>query len=385
MKIQTLQIKDLTPDPQNARQHDDKNLKAIQGSLKEFGQRKPIVITEEGVIVAGNGTVEAAKRLGWLEIQAVTVPGDWTPEQTKAFALADNRTAELASWSPEVLASQLVELEAAGFEIEEFGFEKIEVAEEPREIVEDEIPELAPKRVSLGDVWELGEHRVMCGDSTDSKTVQKLMNGSKADLVLTDPPFGNDLGYGRGELGHRFILNDSTTKVLEEMFTPIDESLKEDTHCLVWIQWRTFSILEKAFSKYKLKTVVVWDKKQPGLGAGLAEQYEMLCVFIKGKATQNAFTGNVWSISREHSKRSESEHPHKKPIEVLAKALDLTSKRKDLVVDLFLGSGSTLIACEQTDRTCYGMELDPKYCDVILTRWETLTGQKAELLDSKTP
>ena len=120
MKIETLQIKDLTPDPANARQHDEKNLKAIQGSLKNFGQRKPIVLSEGGVIVAGNGTVEAAKRLGWLEIQAVRVPGDWTPEQTKAFALADNRTAELATWSPEVLASQLLELEEANFVIEDF-------------------------------------------------------------------------------------------------------------------------------------------------------------------------------------------------------------------------------------------------------------------------
>ena len=164
MKIETLQIKDLTPDPQNARQHDEKNLKAIQGSLNQFGQRKPIVITEAGVIVAGNGTVEAAKRLGWTKIDAVRVPGDWTPEQTKAFALADNRTAELAAWSPEVLASQLVELEAAGFEIEEFGFEKIEVAEQPREIIEDEVPESAPQRSSLGDVWQLGRHRLMVGD-----------------------------------------------------------------------------------------------------------------------------------------------------------------------------------------------------------------------------
>jgi site-specific DNA-methyltransferase (adenine-specific) len=124
MKIETLQIKDLTPDPNNARQHDDKNLKAIQGSLKQFGQRKPIVITEDGVIVAGNGTVEAAKRLGWLELQPVRVPCDLTPEQTKAFALADNRTAELAAWTPEVLAAQLVELEASGFQIEDFGFVK---------------------------------------------------------------------------------------------------------------------------------------------------------------------------------------------------------------------------------------------------------------------
>jgi ParB-like chromosome segregation protein Spo0J len=132
MKIETLQIKDLTPDPQNARQHDDKNLKAIQGSLKEFGQRKPIVITEAGVIVAGNGTVEAAKRLGWLKIDAVKVPANWTPEQIKAFALADNRTAELASWSSIVLAEQLLELEEANFVIEEFGFAKEEVSEASR-------------------------------------------------------------------------------------------------------------------------------------------------------------------------------------------------------------------------------------------------------------
>jgi ParB-like chromosome segregation protein Spo0J len=132
MKIETLQIKDLTPDPNNARQHDDKNLKAIQGSLKEFGQRKPIVITEAGVIVAGNGTVEAAKRLGWLKIDAVKVPANWTPEQIKAFALADNRTAELASWSSIVLAEQLLELEEANFVIEEFGFAKEEVSEASR-------------------------------------------------------------------------------------------------------------------------------------------------------------------------------------------------------------------------------------------------------------
>jgi DNA modification methylase len=379
MKIETLPIKDLTPDPTNARQHDEKNLKAIQGSLKEFGQRKPIVLTESGVIVAGNGTVEAAKRLGWTTIEAVRVPKDWTADQVKAFALADNRTAELANWDEQVMASQLLELDAAGFDIAEFGFEAVE-PEVEKDIIEDEVPESAPARTALGDIWILGRHRLMCGDSTDKATVLKLMDNSKADLVLTDPPFGNDLGYGRGQLGERYILNDRTTDVLERMFEPINASLKNNAHCLVWIQWRTFSVLEKAMSKYKLRTVVVWDKKQAGLsGGGFAEQYEMLCVFIKGKATQNAYSGNVWSISREHGKRSEIEHPHKKPIEVLNKALDLTSKPKNLILDLFGGSGSTLIACEQTDRTCYMMELDPKYCDVIIQRWENLTGQKAVL------
>jgi ParB-like chromosome segregation protein Spo0J len=140
MKIETLQIKELTPDPDNARQHDEKNLKAIQGSLKEFGQRKPIVITQAGVIVAGNGTVEAAKRLGWLEIQAVRVPGDWTPNQIKAFALADNRTAELASWNMEVLDEQLWELEQEELDVTVLGFESRVVAEveDPFTLLKDE-------------------------------------------------------------------------------------------------------------------------------------------------------------------------------------------------------------------------------------------------------
>jgi ParB-like chromosome segregation protein Spo0J len=141
MNIENLRIADLTPDPQNARQHDDKNLKAIEGSLKEFGQRKPIVITEAGVIVAGNGTVEAAKRLGWTHIETVKVPADWSQDQVKAFALADNRTAELATWSPQVLAAQLIELESAGFEIAEFGFDKVEPPINPDLVADDNIPE----------------------------------------------------------------------------------------------------------------------------------------------------------------------------------------------------------------------------------------------------
>ena len=190
MKLENLRIADLTPDPQNARQHDDKNLKAIMGSLKEFGQRKPIVITEAGVIVAGNGTVEAAKRLGWLDIEVVRVPSDWTDDQVKAFAIADNRTAELANWNQEVLTSQLLELEAEGWELAEFGFEAFELPDEDKPIIEDEIPESAPSRVALGDIWQLGNHRLMCGDATDLLNLAILMGDKKAHLVLTDPPYG---------------------------------------------------------------------------------------------------------------------------------------------------------------------------------------------------
>jgi ParB-like chromosome segregation protein Spo0J len=174
MKIETLQIKDLTPDPENARQHDDKNLKAIQGSLKEFGQRKPIVITEDGVIVAGNGTVEAAKRLGWLQIEAVRVPGDWTPEQTKAFALADNRTAELANWDKEVLAAQLIELEEANFEIADFGFLK---EQESKEV------ELDVNSINVKDTFEVV---IECKDEFEQQDfLERFMNeGLKVRAII---------------------------------------------------------------------------------------------------------------------------------------------------------------------------------------------------------
>jgi len=383
MIIETVLIDDLDLDPRNARKHDSKNLKAIADSLEQFGQRKPIVVWGK-TVVAGNGTMAAARSLGWTEITVARVPDDWSADQVKAYALADNRSAELAEWDEQVLTEQLKELELAEWDLETLGFDA--TVEPLQDVVEDEMPEVIDSKAKLGDVWKLGKHRLVCGDATDTATVQKLMAGTKADLVLTDPPFGNGVTgsdkYGRGQLGARQILGDSNTQVLNSFFDPIDSVLKTNSHCLVWIQWRTFAELQKAFANYNLRTVVVWDKKQAGLsGGGFAEQYEMLCVFIKGKATQNAYSGNVWSMSREHSNRSEMEHPHKKPIEVLVKAIELTSQRKDTVLDLFGGSGSTLIACEQTDRTCFMMELDPKYVDVIIARWEKLTGQQAQLIE----
>jgi site-specific DNA-methyltransferase (adenine-specific) len=378
MKIETLQIKDLTPDPQNARQHDDKNLKAIQGSLKEFGQRKPIVITEAGVIVAGNGTVEAAKRLGWLKIDAVRVPGDWTPEQTKAFALADNRTAELAAWSPEVLASQLVELEAAGFEIEEFGFEKIEVAEEPREIVEDKVPESAPQRSSLGDVWQLGRHRLMVGDSFNLDSVEKLMNGEKAELVFCDPPYGMNL-----DADYSKMVNTKIGLTGKKYSNIIDDNKDFDPSFILDFFSYCEEIVLFGFDYYADKlpagTPLVWDKRvEEKFDSVIGSAFELIWSKKKRKREIIRHEYSSWGARFADGNKA---HPTMKPVGMLTKVLDLT--KGNLVVDLFLGSGSTLIACEQTDRTCYGMELDPKYCDVIIARWESLTGQTAQLL-SKT-
>jgi DNA modification methylase len=383
MKIQTLQIKDLTPDPNNARQHDEKNLKAIQGSLKEFGQRKPIVITEDGVIVAGNGTVEAAKRLGWLEIQAVTVPGDWTPEQTKAFALADNRTAELAAWSPEVLASQLVELEAAGFEIEEFGFEKIEVAEEPREIVEDEVPESAPQRSSLGDVWQLGRHRLMVGDSFSKSDVDKLMDNQTADMVFTDPPYGMNLDTDYSKMGS----NRSYSEVIGDN-KQFDASFLLDyfSKCKEVFLWGADYYVETLSREYpNLGSWIIWDKYSDERVGLLDGKFGSAFETCWSKQVHRRELARVLVTTNYTARGDETRvHPTQKPVALAKWFFDRYGKNANNVVDLFGGSGFTLIACEQLGKTAFVMELDPKYCDVILTRWETLTGQTAKLV-SKTP
>jgi len=366
MKIETLRIADLTPDPENARQHDEKNLKAIQGSLKEFGQRKPIVITEAGVIVAGNGTVEAAKRLGWLEIQAVKVPKDWTASQTKAFALADNRTAELAAWSPEVLSSQLLELEEAGFEIEEFGFEKIQEASSF--VADDDEPialEQVEKRVKLGQVWKLGNHRIICGDSNDTSVIDKLLEGKKLDAIIQDPPYGvlavewdrplsqTDLDialkYSNGPV---FMFN--ATK--PSLFSGVLDLEPQADRIMVWRM--TAGITGKGGLFWTWQPVFVWNASKKMIGWDSIE-FESAAPDRTGQ------------------------HLTQKPIGLIRKYIT-SIPELETVGDFFLGSGTTLLAAELENKTCFGVEFSPEYCDVVLDRWEKLTGKKAELLDSKT-
>jgi DNA modification methylase len=382
MKLENLRIADLTPDPQNARQHDDKNLKAIMGSLKEFGQRKPIVITEAGTIVAGNGTVEAAKRLGWTDIEVVKVPGDWTDAQVKAFAIADNRTAELANWNQEVLTSQLLELEAEGWELAEFGFEAFQLPDEDKPIIEDEIPESAPGRVALGDIWQLGNHRLMCGDATDLLNLAILMGDKKADLVLTDPPYGVSYQSNMREKSKKFDVLANDDVVLD-----IAPSIKTYSAgwVFVWTSWKVLNLwLEKLESFGYPTNMIIWDKGGGGIGdleKTFASDYEVALVWHNNQKLTSKRIGSVWSINKDGS--SQYLHPTQKPVALSAMAIEHTTNKGNLVLDIFGGSGSTLIAAEQTKRTCYMMELDPKYCDVIIERWEKLTGQKAELLPAK--
>lgn len=378
----------ITFDKKNYRKHSEQNKKRIRKSLTECGAGRSVLVDKDGCLIAGNGVYEQAEKMG---IKTRVVETDGTElvvvkrtdigtddPKRKTLALADNATSDNVEWDMEAIGADFDLVNIA----DDWGISvDMTVEQEPQEAQEDDFDEEKDPVATIckeGDVWQLGEHRLMCGDSTKAEDVARLMDGQKADLCFTDPPFGNDLGYGRGQLGERRIANDEDTDILYHAFSTIDEALKNNTHCLVWIQWRTFSELEKAFNKYKLRTVVVWDKMQAGLsGGGFAEQYEMCCVFIKGHATQNHYSGNIWQVPRIHAKRENMPHPHQKPIEVLAKGFDMCSKQGDIVLDLFGGSGSTLIAAEQLGRKCYMMELDPHYCDVIIARWEKLTGQKA--------
>jgi site-specific DNA-methyltransferase (adenine-specific) len=390
MKIETLAIADLIPDPQNARQHDDKNIKAIEGSLSQFGQRKPIVITEAGVIVAGNGTVEAAKRLGWTQIDVVKVPDDWTADKIKAFAIADNRTAELATWNQEVLTSQLLELENEGWELAEFGFEPLEMPVNPDDLVEDEIPDSAPGRSALGDVWQLGKHRLMCGDSVDDDSVDKLLDGNIVDLVFTDPPYGVAYTGGLqfksdGEVvkNNREMIENDDIDIYEDVMRQLARVAQGPTY--IWFAGTKAASLYQAAEKYgEIHALIIWVKNggYGALNANYKQKHEP-CLYWKPKGKTLNFIGattetTIWNIDKDGKNKL---HPTQKPISLAAKAIG--NHKCNTVLDLFGGSGSTLIAAEEMNKTAFVMELDPKYCDVIIERWERLTGQKAELLPAK--
>ena len=386
MNIQKLSIAQLSLDPQNARKHSQRNLDAIAASLDKFGQRKPIVI-HKGVILAGNGTVEAAKSLGWTDIDAVEVPSEWDDETAKAFALADNRSAELAEWDESILAKQLLELDAGGWDINELGFELPQVVESET-IDEDDIPEVIDPVTKPGDVWKLGEHRLVCGDSTDVGTYDKLLGEEKVDLVWTDPPYG--VSYVGKTKDALTIENDTLNlaeleEFLRSAFNAIFTATKPGACWYVAAPsgniFQSFSIPLSELDVWRHTLVWVKDTLVMGRADYHYKHESIFYGWTPGAAHQtppDRKQDTVWEIPRPKANR---EHPTMKPIELIVRAINNSSRANDLVLDSFGGSGSTLIACEQTHRKARLIELDPKYCDVIVKRWETITGQKAELLN----
>ena len=377
-----ISITDLSLDPKNARKHSARNLEAIATSLEKFGQRKPIVV-HRGVVLAGNGTLEAAKSLGWTEIDVAEVPDDWDNDTAKAYALADNRTAELAEWDENELAKQLLELQDADWDIKELGFEVPALSDIDGDEDEDEVPEPPVKpKTKLGDIYQLGRHRLMCGDSTDEATVNRLMNGAKADMVFTDPPYGMDLDTDYTKMGDGGKKHDKV--IADNQQFNAQQILKMFDYCKEVFLWGADYYIETLNRQYPdLGSWVIWDKYSDSERKGLLDgRFGSSFETCWSKTKHKREIARVLVTTNYTARGDETRiHPTQKPVALALWFFERWAKDGTNIVDLFLGSGSTLIACEQANKNCYGMELDPKYCDVIVTRWENLTGLKAELVN----
>jgi len=367
----------ITPYHKNAKKHPTKQIEQIANSIKEFGMNQPIVVDKQGVIIVGHGRYEALKSLG-MEIKDEYIKVvDLTEEQAKAYRLADNKLNE-SDWEMSLVIDELKELSDKMFDLT--GFDK-DLVIEPDE-KDDVIPENVPSRSKLGDLYELGQHRVLCGDSTDVGAVSALCGGKKADIVVTDPPYNTGMeGKPQDEkawLSHMF--NDKIEnweEFLSDVFTNYVTVTKGDCAFYVFIDWRRVNDIRSEMEKHMdVKNVIVWDKKVHGLGSDYKSTYELCIVGKKGKPEINNRFGldyqDIWRLQREMGRNKD--HATAKPVELLVKPITHASKADDIVLDLFLGSGSTLIASEKTGRICYGMELDPRYTDVIVERWCKYTG-----------
>lgn len=357
MDIKNILVKDLIPYEKNTKKHDDVQINNVAESIKHYGFVQPIVIDKNNVVVIGHCRLLAAKKLKMAEVPCVCVE-DLTEEQVKALRIVDNKSNE-SPWDFDFLADELADLDLSDFDFD-FGIDTN--AEEETEIVEDEAPEVDEENepiTKLGDIWQLGRHRLMCGDSTDKATVELLMNGNKADMVMTDPPYGINaekmtMGTGKRDF-HRGEDWDNERP---------DISMCFELAPLVCI-WGGNYFADKL---PVTNDWLIWHKKNDGLS------------FSECELAWTNFGINCRHISH-HWGKEKKQHITMKPLSVIAWAIERAKEKVNVIVDLFGGSGSTLIACEQLDRTCYMMELDPKYCDVIIKRWETLTGEKAVLIN----
>ena len=380
----TVKICDLHADPANARKHGAKNLDAIKASLHKFGQRKPIIVQRDGMIVrAGNGTMEAAKALGWTELAAVIFDED--NATASQYAIADNRSAELAEWDDKTLASLLDGMDEQSKDL--LGFEQQDIDELLKsitpEVEEDEVPEPPADPITkTGDLWLLGTHRVLCGDSTKAEDVGRLMAGDTADSVISDPPYG--VCYVGKTKDALKVHNDGR----ETLGPLLKESLGlANQHCHAGGIWYIAASAGPQFLEFAVvltdmgiwRQTLVWAKQSLVMGhSDYHYQHEAIFYGWKPgavhKAPPDRKQTTLWHYDRPTSSR---EHPTMKPVALFAKMIENSTTVSSLIYDPFLGSGTTLIAAEQLGRKCYGMEISPAYCDVIVKRWENLTGKKA--------
>lgn len=373
---------ELIPYINNSRTHSEKQVQQVAASIKEFGFTNPILIDEGNGIIAGHGRLQAAQMLNLNEVPTITLEG-LTEAQRKAYVIADNQLALNAGWDLDALKLEVDRLGELDFDISLLGFDDDMLAglmeEEPAEGLtdEDEVPELEDDPVTVeGDVWILGNHRLMCGDSTSIDAVDKLMAGNKADMVFTDPPYGVSYQSNMRTKSDKFDVIKNDDVFLD--VAPIIEACSTGW-VFVWTSWKVLTKWVEMFDGFGYPTnQIIWFKGGGGIGdlkKTFLSDYETALVWHRGAELTGKRIGSVWKIDKDGS--SSYVHPTQKPVALPEEAIDKTTRQGNSVLDLFGGSGSTLIACEKTNRHCRMMELDPQYCDVIIKRWQDFAGQEA--------
>ena len=368
---------DLIPYENNTKQHPPEQVDMIAESIRRFGFWQPIVVDRDNVVVIGHGRLMAAKKL-MLDTVPVTYADTLTDEQIQALRLADNKTNE-SPWDFGKLEEELSALSIAGVDMTAFGFDDLEAQIDSDQVQEVETPEVPEEPKSKrGEIYRLGVHRLMCGDSTSREDIAALMGGQCADMVFTDPPYGYKY---ESNYQDKFKMLENDDKILDYV-NPSYGIIQENCPVYSFCGWQTIKKWLEYFENTQLsiKNVIVWKKNNWSMGdltGAYAGQYEFIIYLNKGRVElKGSRDTDIWEFNREPPK----EHPTTKPIDLIVYAIGKSSEQGDIVLDLFGGSGSTLLACEQTGRKCFMMELDPHYIDVIIKRWENFTGQKAELI-----
>ena len=381
MQVVMKPLGEIHPYSKNAKKHDEKQIKNVAESIKQYGFVQPIVVDSDGVIVIGHCRALAAKKLGIKDVPCVCVD-DLTPEQVNALRLVDNKSNE-SEWDFDLLKDELPELDLSAFDFD-WGIPE----EATQEVVEDDAPEVDEESDPItkkGNIWQLGRHRLMCGDSTDKATVEILMDGKKANLVVTDPPYNVNYEGTAGKIKNDNMDNDSFYRFLFDSFTNMEYAMADDASIYVFHSDTEGLNFRKAFADagFYLSGCCIWKKPSLVLGRSPYQWQHEPCLFGWKKSGKHQWYAGrkettIWEFDKP---KKNSDHPTMKPIALISYPIKNSSMSNCIVLDPFGGSGSTLIACEQLDRICYTMELDPKYCDVIIKRWETLTGNRAVLLN----
>ena len=379
MQYYLADINDLIPYIRNARTHSESQIAQIAASIKEFGFLSPILIAEDNTILAGHGRLAAARKLGLKQVPCVK-ESHLTETQRRAYIIADNKLSLNAGWDEDMLEIELSELQGADFDLDLLGFDESELVsifEDDKEVEDDDFDveeELnKPCFSKAGDIWTLGRHRLICGDSTKEETYKCLMDGKRANLVVTDPPYNVNYEGSAGKIKNDNMDNDKFYNFLLDAFSNMEKVMADDASIYVFHADTEGLNFRKAFNDagFYLSGCCIWKKPSLVLGRSPYQWQHEPCLYgWKRKGKHQWYSGRkettIWEFEKP---KKNAEHPTMKPIALLAYPITNSSMSNTLILDPFGGSGSTLISCEQTDRACYTIELDEKFCDVIVKRY----------------